>query len=51
MGEFDANDLVMFNSIKKQSEDEQFLAERAPLLMEQKAPKDWLVCTRTVRTL
>ena len=34
-------DLKMFNSLKSQTKEEKILSEKAPLLIEEKAPKDW----------
>ncbi len=36
-------DLKMFNSLKKQTKEEEILSEKAPLLIDEKAPKDWYV--------
>ena len=35
--------LKMFNSLKNQTKEEEILSEKSPLLVEEKAPKDWYV--------
>ena len=41
-------DMGMFDSLKNSKTDEVATTEKAPLLQETKAPRDWYVCVRTL---